>query len=189
MANWISLWLWTLISFIRICKLFFFFIPFFFFFLLYYTYVSQDMQRETSIGKGTGDKTDVLKRAVLHLQRYVLHIKIGSYLMVSFHIFLSFITIFLSFTFCLLLSLFFSFPPFISLFSSPILSSIFTSFPIWFCSVLLCSVVFSPVLLCSVLLYLSCLSLYCIALYGIALYWIRFDWIGLDWIMSNCSVS
>ena len=40
------------------------------------TYVSQDMQRETSIGKGTGDKTDVLKRAVLHLQRYVLLIAI-----------------------------------------------------------------------------------------------------------------
>ena len=29
----------------------------------------KDMLRETTIGKGSGDKSDTLKRAVLHLQR------------------------------------------------------------------------------------------------------------------------
>ena len=47
------------------------------------------MQRETSIGKGAEDKTDGLKRAVLHLQRCVRAVFLSLSLSISFSLSLS----------------------------------------------------------------------------------------------------
>ena len=141
MANCISLWFLTLISFIRICKLFFFFIPFFFFF--YYTirtFLRICNERHPS-GKGRVIKRTYWKEQYCIYRGTCFTLKLvptwwfrSTYSCLSLTSFCLSLPLchFLSVTFCLLLSLFFSFPPFISVFSSPILSSIFISFTIWF---------------------------------------------------------
>ena len=72
------------------------------------------MQRETSIGKGAEDKTDGLKRAVLHLQRCVRAVFLSLSLSISFSLSLSLylsLSIYLSIYLYLYLSFYLPFSP------------------------------------------------------------------------------